>query len=204
MKTLVLYAHPRPDRSEINAIMYAAIGEVPGVSSVDLYAEYPDMVIDIDREQERLLEHDMIVLQHPLYWYSSPAILKEWQDLVLEHGFAYGHSATALRGKTVLNAVTCGAPAGAYTPEGANGADLRSLLAPFEKTFSLCGMTYLAPLALFEAGRAQADGRGAAHVATWKALLAGLTHDTLDLQAAREARLINSVLPTTTGSGGAR
>jgi glutathione-regulated potassium-efflux system ancillary protein KefG len=36
---------------------------------------------------------------HLLYWYSTPAILKEWQDLVLEHVFAYGHEGTKLHGK---------------------------------------------------------------------------------------------------------
>ena len=41
----------------------------------------------------------MIVFQHPVYWYSSPAILKEYQDLVLEYGFAYGHDGHALDGK---------------------------------------------------------------------------------------------------------
>jgi len=46
----------------------------------------------------------MIVFHHPFYWYSSPAILKEWQDLVLEYGFAYGHEGTALRGKKSLSA----------------------------------------------------------------------------------------------------
>ena len=61
-----------------------------GVRLHDLYEAYPDFLIDVEAEQALLLEHDVIVFQHPVYWYSSPAILKEWQDLVLEHGFAYG------------------------------------------------------------------------------------------------------------------
>ena len=52
-----------------------------GVTFVDLYAEYPRFEIDVDREQARLLAHDVIVFQNPLFWYSTPAILKEWQDL---------------------------------------------------------------------------------------------------------------------------
>ena len=55
-----------------------------------LYAAYPDFMIDVKREQQLLLDHDIIVLQHPFYWYSSPAIIKEWLDLVLENGWAYG------------------------------------------------------------------------------------------------------------------
>jgi hypothetical protein len=62
----------------------------------DLYEEYPDFYINVKREQQLLIEHDIIVFQHPFYWYSSPAILKQWEDLVLEFGFAYGPGGTKL------------------------------------------------------------------------------------------------------------
>ena len=129
----------------------------------------------------------MVVLQHPLYWYSSPAILKEWQDLVLEHGFAYGHDGHALDGKVALNAVTCGAPRDAYTADGPLGIELRALLAPFEKTFHLCRMRYLAPFALFRAGHAVDDGRVESHVRAYEELLDALVDDRLDLDAAEAA-----------------
>lgn len=98
-KVLVLFAHPSQRRSEVNMPLFKAAKLVEGVTAVDLYGEYPDYHIDIDREQKRLLEHDVVVFQYPLYWYSTPSILKEWQDLVLEYGFAYGSSGTALHGK---------------------------------------------------------------------------------------------------------
>jgi glutathione-regulated potassium-efflux system ancillary protein KefG len=82
-RILVLFAHPSLDRSEVNRPMAEAVRDLDGITLVDLYAEYADFQIDIDREQQRLLEHDVIVFQHPLYWYSTPAIMKEWQDLVL-------------------------------------------------------------------------------------------------------------------------
>ncbi|MCV5747032.1 NAD(P)H-dependent oxidoreductase, partial [Escherichia coli] len=72
------------------------------MTCVDLYGEYPRFNINIDREQQRLREHDVVIFQFPLYWYSTPAILKEWQDLVLEYGFAYGTEGTELQGKTML------------------------------------------------------------------------------------------------------
>ena len=76
--------------------------DVDGVELRDLYELYPDFYIDVAAEQEALGRSDVIVLQHPFYWYSTPAMLKEWQDLVLEHGFAYGCRAeTALRGQAV-------------------------------------------------------------------------------------------------------
>lgn len=198
VKTLVYLAHPRPDRSEINGPLFDAARALEGVSAVDLYAEYPSFEIDIDREQQRLLGHDAIVFLHPLYWYSGPAILKEWQDLVLEHGFAYGHEGQALDGKVALNAVSCGAPAEAYSPKGANGAHLRDLLAPFEKTFDLCRMHYLAPFALFSSGRAREQGRDRAHIADWQSLLAALRDDRLDLESAKSALLLNDITQTFT------
>ena len=70
--------------------MAAAAREVPGITFIDLYAEYPRFDIDIDREQARLVEAGIILFQFPLFWYSTPSIIKVWQDLVLEHGFAYG------------------------------------------------------------------------------------------------------------------
>ena len=190
MRTLVLFAHPRTDRSEVNRHLLAAARAVDGVTVVDLYAEYPRFDIDVDREQERLLAHDAVVLQHPLYWYSSPAILKEWQDLVLEHGFAYGHDGHALDGKIAVNAVTCGATRDAYTAAGALGIELRDLLAPFEKTFLLCRMRYLAPFALFGAGRAEEEGRVETHASAYAALLEALVDDRLDLDAAESARAL--------------
>jgi hypothetical protein len=113
-RILVLFAHPSLDRSEANRPLAEAARAVEGVTLADLYAEYPSFEIDVDREQERLLAHDVICFLHPLYWYSTPAILKEWQDLVLEHGFAYGAEGNALRGKLFFNALTAGGAESAY------------------------------------------------------------------------------------------
>jgi putative NADPH-quinone reductase len=119
--------------------MARATARVEGVTLVDLYAEYPDFQIDIDREQGRLVGHDVLVFMHPLYWYSTPAILKEWQDLVLEHGFAYGSQGTALHGKIFFSALTAGGAEAAYQAEGYNHFTIRELLHPLEQTAALCG-----------------------------------------------------------------
>ena len=90
INVLVLYAHPSHARSEVNRPMFEAACNIDGVTAVDLYGEYPTFNMNVPKEQQRLLEHDVIIFQFPLFWYSTPAILKEWQDLVLEYGFAYG------------------------------------------------------------------------------------------------------------------
>jgi putative NADPH-quinone reductase len=186
-KVLVLYAHPRPDRSETNAVLARAAARVTGVTLVDLYAEYPRFEIDVEREQARLVEHDVLVLQHPVYWYSSPALLKEWQDLVLEYGFAYGSEGRALEGKLMINAVTAGAREDVYSRTGAYELGLREYFAPFEYTARLCRMRYLSPFALYAAGHAAEEGRFDDHVALYGRLLRALVGGTLDLEAAQRA-----------------
>ena len=118
-------------------------------------------------EQDLLRTHELIVFQHPFYWYSSPAILKEWQDLVLEHGFAYGEAGTALHGKRLLSVLSAGGPAEAYTREGYNHFTVDELLTPFEQTARLCGMEYLPPLVVHNA-RALPDAEIARHAAAYR------------------------------------
>ena len=193
-RILLLLAHPSLDRSEVNRPMADAVVDIDGMTVVDLYAEYPDFQIDIDREQQRLLEHDVIVFQHPLYWYSTPAILKEWQDLVLEHGFAYGAKGTALHGKIFFNALTAGGIEAAYCAEGYNHFTIRELLHPLEQTAVLCGMTYLPPFALFGSRSAVEEGRIGRHVADWMRVLKALRDDRLDIATAQNLPMLNSEL----------
>lgn len=191
---LVLFAHPSVERSEVNRPLAEASARLEGVTLVDLYGDYPDFAIDIDREQARLRSNDVIVFLHPLYWYSTPAILKEWQDLVLEHGFAYGAGGNALHGKIFLSALTAGGAEEAYCAEGYNHFPIRALLSPLEQTAALCGMTYLPPFALFSARTAFEEGRVAAHVADWVRVLEALRDHRLDLAAAVKLPKLNGNL----------
>lgn len=170
-RLLVLFAHPSANRSEINSHLARVARSHAAVSFVDLYGEYPDYRIDIDREQRRLREHDVIVFLFPLFWYSTPALLKEWQDLVLEHGFAYGEEGTALQGKYFLCACTAGGPEAAYQAGGYNNYSLQELLRPLEQTAALCQMHYLPPFALFGSRTAVEEGRREAHVQAFAGLL---------------------------------
>src|SRR5690606_14438898 len=92
-----------------------------------------------------LLAHDVIVLQHPFYWYSVPPLLKQWFDLVLEHGWAYGSRGDKLAGKEVQLAITSGGREQAYGPEGHNRHSYREVLLPVEATVRLCKMRYNEP-----------------------------------------------------------
>lgn len=183
-RVLVLFAHPRTDRSEVNAVLAEAARGIDGVTVVDLYAEYPTFDIDVDREQQRLLDHDVIIFQHPVYWYSCPALLKEWQDLVLEYGFAYGEGGTALAGKMLLNAVSAGARREVYCCDGGSKYELRAFFAPFEQTARLCRMRFLPPFTLYAAGHAADEDRLGDHVRSYTNLLEALVNERLDLDRA--------------------
>ena len=142
---LILFAHPAFQRSRVNRALIAAAGAVEGVTVHDLYQLYPDSMIDIGREQAALRAHDIVVFHHPLMWYSAPALLKEWQDLVLQHGFAYGRGGTVLLGKALMSAITTGGRADAYRTGGSHRFPIDDYLHPFEQLARYCGMTWLAP-----------------------------------------------------------
>src|SRR5690606_18500727 len=129
-RVLVLFAHPALEKSRVGRRLLDAIQSVPSVQIHDLYEEYPEFDIDVEREQELLRSHDVIVLMHPLYWYSTPALLKQWFDLVLEHGFAYGEGGRALQGKRLLCAISTGGTHAAYQPGGYHDITIGELLAP--------------------------------------------------------------------------
>ena len=105
-RILVLFAHPALEKSRVNRVLVRYVENLDGVTLHDLYEAYPDLAIDVRAEQRLLVGHDVIVWQHPLFWFSTPAICKEWQDLVLEHGWAYGKSGKALHGKSMFSAIS--------------------------------------------------------------------------------------------------
>lgn len=144
-KIVILVFHPVIHKSRVNRALLNAVEGLEGVSIRHMYDLYPDYQIDTKAEQEVLMKHDIIVWQHPLYWYSSPSLLKEWFDLVLEHGFAYGKSGRALEGKSVLSAITSGGSRETYGSEKGLKFSIRELLAPFDQTVCLCRMRYLSP-----------------------------------------------------------
>lgn len=179
MKILVLLAHPRLRTSVVQHAMQKAIQGLDGVTIRDLYAQYPDFGIDVAREQQALLAHELIVLQHPFYWYSSPSILKEWQDLVLESGWAYGPGGTQLSGRFMLSAISTGGTEQAYHPQGRNRFEIEELLAPFNQTAYLCSMAYLKPFAIHAGRRMPMDDLSAA-VESYRDLIVGLRDNRID------------------------
>ena len=164
---LVLVAHPAMEQSRVNRrLMQAAATASARVVVRDLYALYPDYLIDIDAEQALLASAKLIVWQHPIQWYSMPPLMKLWVDEVLSFGWAYGPGGTALRGKDLWLAATTGGPQESYHPDSYNRYFFDAFLPPYEQTASLCGMRFLPPLRLHGAHRAE-DAEVDAHLAVY-------------------------------------
>jgi len=191
-KILVLFAHPAHRHSVAGRALADVASAVDGVTFVDLYAQYPRAKIDADREQARLVAHDVIVLQFPLMWYSTPSLLKEWQDLVLEYGFAYGPGGDKLKGKYLMVAATAGGPQQAYRAQGYNHFDIRTFLTPLAQTATLCGMHFLAPFVLFSSLGARGDGRIEAHAGAYRRLLLSLRAGRFDVLSPGKATVITA------------
>ena len=152
----LIYAHPYPKHSRTGkALLHAAHG-LPGVHVRNLYDLYPDFHLDAKEEQAHLHKAHTIVLQHPLYWYHTPALLSLWFEKVLAYGWAYGHDSQgaiteALKGKRLLWAATAGGEEDAYQAAGYNHFPISQIATPIQQTALFCGMEWLPPHTVFGA-----------------------------------------------------
>jgi glutathione-regulated potassium-efflux system ancillary protein KefF len=156
---LVLVAHPQMEQSRANRALMRAAGEVAAASKGrvevrDLYALYPDYLIDVPTEQALLASAKLVVWQHPVHWYAMPPLMKLWLDEVLAFGWAYGPGGEALRGKDLWLALSTGGTQESYRPDHHNRYFFDAFLPPVEQTAALCGMRFLPPLLLHGAHRA--------------------------------------------------
>lgn len=142
---VVFYAHPSAHLSRVNRRLAEAARAIDGVRVHDLYQTYPDFYIDVAREQALMEAADVVVFLHPIQWYSMPALLKEWMDVVLQPGWAYGAGGTALAGKIYWMAATTGSTEDAYSATGTHGRAFADYLPAFEQTAMLCNMRWERP-----------------------------------------------------------
>ncbi|MBF0419502.1 MAG: NAD(P)H-dependent oxidoreductase [Magnetococcales bacterium] len=145
-KIIINIFHPDMALSRGNKVLVDAVRSLQNIKIRDVYAEYSGWQIDVKKEQELLLGHDIIIFQHPFYWYSCPALMKEWLDKVFEQGFAFPPGVgDKLAGKYWLSVVTTGGSSDAYRSGGFNNWTMSELLRPFQQTAFLSGMKWLPP-----------------------------------------------------------
>lgn len=157
MKILHLVFHPDIESSRVNQTWKRQIeGSGKVTMSRDMYAEHPDFIFDVAKEQELLEAHDRIVIQFPFYWYSVTPLLKKWLDDVLTTNWAYGPEGDKLKGKDLQLIVSVGGRAKFYTGFDIF-ASIPDLLRPFQLTANLTQMNYLVPEWMHEADEASEE-----------------------------------------------
>ena len=148
---VVIVAHPELEQSRVNhRLMQAALGRQASaprgrVEVRDLYALYPDYLIDVPVEQAAVAAARLVVWQQPIHWYGMTPMLKLWVDDVLAFDWAYGPGGTALRGKDLWLVASTGGPQDSYRPDSYNRYFFDAFLPPYEQTAALCGMRFLPP-----------------------------------------------------------
>lgn len=104
---------------------------------------------DIQQELDKLLWCDLLVLNFPLFWCSTPAILKGWFDRILVSGAVYGgkrfYNHGGLRGKRALVSVTLGGQAHMFQKDGIHGPLNEMIKHVLQGTLAYTGMDVHAP-----------------------------------------------------------
>lgn len=193
-KILINFAHPSLSKSKINKALLTSLQGVEDVTVNNLYAEYPDFLIDVKREQALCESHDIIIFQHPFYWYSAPSIIREWQDLVLEHGWAYGSKGKALEGKYFMHAITAGGDDVTYQKEGYNQHTIADLLSPFRATINLCKGIWLPPFMVMGVHRGLPEDKVRYYSEEYRRTIIALRDNTLNFDIVKQENYINSNL----------
>jgi putative NADPH-quinone reductase len=110
---------------------------------------------DIQAELKKIAKADHIIFQFPLWWFSTPAILKGWLDRVLVKGFAYDAGKVftngLLKGKTASLVVTTQSPESAYQLDGLHEATIDSFLHHIHHTLRFVGIQPLSPFVSYAA-----------------------------------------------------
>jgi len=152
---LIIAAHPHLEHSRINRELLQAARRHPAdrVAVRDVYALYPDYIIDVEAEKAALAAATLVVWLHPIHWYSMPPLMKLWLDEVLAFGWAYGPGGHALHGKDLWLVLSTGGPEASYRPDSYNRYFFDAFLPPYDQTAALTGMRLLPPLVLHGAHR---------------------------------------------------
>ncbi|MCU7837108.1 MAG: NAD(P)H-dependent oxidoreductase [gamma proteobacterium symbiont of Taylorina sp.] len=153
---LIIFSHPYPHRSHANKTILDSIAKTEHVFITDLYQKYPDFHINVIEEQSLLRQAKLIIFQFPIYWYNVPALLKQWQEMVLSRQFLLGDGdhGCALQGKSAMAVVTAGHKHQSYQQGGEDNYNVEEFLRPLEQLSVHCGMHYHSPLILHQAHKA--------------------------------------------------
>jgi NAD(P)H dehydrogenase (quinone) len=164
-------------------------------SEQELAARSGAFAEDIRREQERVAQADLLVLQFPLWWGSPPAILKGWCERVLAYGFAYvdgrRFDSGLFKGRRAIFSVTTGGTPERFSNEGVYG-EIERVLYPVERLLlQYMGYEVLPPFIAYAAPRV-GDAERRAYLDAWEdrlldAAARPVAAEKTDLRAALDA-----------------
>ncbi len=189
-KVLLITAHPALEKSRNNIRLMKAADSIDEVVIRDLYELYPRFFIDTQKEQRYLEQSQIVILQHPFYWYGIPALLKQYLDMVFTHGWAYGKGTSKLKDKILFNALTTSGTRESYHENEHNRFPLASYLIPYNQLAHVCKMHYLPPFVLHESGKASAS-ESARHARQFKTLINMLASESADLEKLKDMEYLN-------------
>ncbi|WP_027108051.1 NAD(P)H-dependent oxidoreductase [Lacticigenium naphthae] len=149
MKTLLLISHPEIEDSGSQQYLLQSLPSSAAITVRHLDTLYSDGKIDREKEQAMLLAHDRILFQFPFYWYSTPSLLKKWQDEVLTEDFAYGKQKN-LTGKEFGLVISVGIKETEYQAGGREGFTVNELVAPLRALANKLDMQYVKPLIIYQ------------------------------------------------------
>ena len=192
-KILLITAHPALEKSRNNIRLMKAAGSIENVVIRDLYELYPRFFINTAKEQQYLEQSQVIILQHPFYWYGIPALMKQYLDMVFTHGWAYGKDTNKLKDKILFNALTTSGTRESYHANEHNRFPLSDYLIPYNQLAHVCKMHYLPPFVLHESGKATAT-ESARHAKQFKTLIQMLANDGPELEKLKEMNYLNDYI----------
>ncbi|MCR5084511.1 MAG: NAD(P)H-dependent oxidoreductase [Succinivibrionaceae bacterium] len=177
MKTVVFVDHPSFDLSAVNRRLVEELRKYPDEFLVhNLQSCYPRGSIDRVAEHSLIDNNGTLVLEFPLYWFSTPPLMKSWMDTVLEQGWAYGR-AHHLEGHKVALAVTCGGSAADYSASGAHQHPLEDFLLPLIHSLEYCKAEYVGLFACYGALSSPERPLPAPALAEWAASYVGFLRE---------------------------
>lgn len=148
MQTLIIFSHTFWQDSKINKALLESANTLSHVKIHNLNTAYTNGLINTESEVALLKDSQKIIFQFPLFWFSTPSLMKEWQDRVLTH-IIYGTDSKLLNGKKFQVITTLGGAKDSY--DGHHGYSLGTILSPLTSAFKYCGCEILESFAIFSA-----------------------------------------------------
>ena len=150
MKNLIIFAHTFWKDSKVNRALLEELKDNKNVNIHNLSVIYPDGKINSVKSEVALLkEADNIIFQFPLFWFSMPSLLKEWQDFVLSD-ILHGSDNKILENKTFKIITTAGGEKSFYDTLDFK---IEEILSPINISFKHLGLKIKEPFCIYEANK---------------------------------------------------